>query len=198
MHCRCVGWGYFSMRLSTLIVSGIALMAALSAGAQTTPAVPSTLASASDLDRSLSSTGGIEVLSDTRGVDFKDYLHQVHQITDSQWEPLIPAEVNPPILLSGVVSVRFKILANGQLKDKSVTLDKRSGHVSLDRAAWDAVTQAVYPPLPTEFKGPYLDLRLYFSYNGAKTIGPVASPQASGNAPVSAPPPASATQSRIQ
>jgi len=30
---------------------------------------------------------------------------------------LIPAEVNPPILLSGVVSVRFKILANGQLKD---------------------------------------------------------------------------------
>ena len=168
----CVERGHFSMRLSALLFSGLVFMVAFRTGAQTAPAaaaIPSTLAATSDLDRSLTSTGGIEVLSDTRGVDFKAYLHQIHQITESQWEPLIPAEVNPPILLSGVVSVRFKILANGQLKDKSVTLDERSGHVSLDRAAWDAVTHAVYPPLPPEFKGPYLDLRLFFSYNLDKT-----------------------------
>jgi hypothetical protein len=46
-----------------------------------------------------------------------------------------------------------------------MVLEGRSGDPALDRAAWGAIATAVYPPLPAEFKGPYLEVRLKFRYN---------------------------------
>jgi TonB family protein len=108
-------------------------------------------------------TGGVQVLSDTHGVDFTSWLTRWHFITERTWDPLIPDEVNPPILKSGIVAVRFKVLPNGQVVD--MQLDGRSGDTGLDRAAWGAITGSSYPPLPREFHGPYLELRAYFLYN---------------------------------
>ncbi len=108
-------------------------------------------------------TGGIEVLSDTQGVDFNNWLQRWHYITQMTWDPLIPDEVNPPILKQGVVAVHFKVLPNGQVID--MQLDGRSGDTGLDRAAWGAITGSSYPALPREFHGPYLELRAYFLYN---------------------------------
>jgi len=106
---------------------------------------------------------GFEVLSDTQGVDFSSWLARWHYITQMTWDPLIPDEVNAPILKSGIVAVRFKVLPNGQVTD--MQLDGRSGDTGLDRAAWGAITGSSYPPLPREFHGPYLELRAYFLYN---------------------------------
>ena len=106
---------------------------------------------------------GYEVLSDTQGVDFSAWLARWHYITQSTWDPLIPDEVNPPILKSGVVAVHFKVLPNGQVVD--MQLDGRSGDSGLDRAAWGAISGSSYPALPHEFHGPYLELRAYFLYN---------------------------------
>jgi TonB family protein len=108
-------------------------------------------------------TGGIEVLSDTQGVDFNSWLQRWHYITQMTWDPLIPDEVNPPILKQGIVAVRFKVLPSGQVIE--MQLDGRSGDTGLDRAAWGAITGSSYPPLPREFHGPYLELRAYFLYN---------------------------------
>ena len=108
-------------------------------------------------------SGGVQVLSDTQGVDFSSWLARWHYITEHTWDPLIPDEVNPPILKSGVVVIRFKVLPNGQVVD--MTLDGRSGDTGLDRAAWGAITGSNYPALPREFHGPYLELRAYFLYN---------------------------------
>ena len=108
-------------------------------------------------------TGGVEVLSDTQGVDFTDWLARWHYITQMTWDPLIPDEVNPPILKSGVVVIHFKVLPNGQVTD--MQLDGRSGDTGLDRAAWGAISGSSYPNLPREFHGPYLELRAYFLYN---------------------------------
>jgi TonB family protein len=108
-------------------------------------------------------TGGVQVLSDTQGVDFSQWLARWHYITQMTWDPLIPDEVNPPILKSGVVAVRFKVLPNGQVTD--MQLDGRSGDTGLDRAAWGAITGSSYPALPRDFHGPYLELRAYFLYN---------------------------------
>ena len=110
-------------------------------------------------------TGGIEVLSDTQGVDFNSWLQRWHHETERNWDPLIPDEVNPPILKSGMVAIRFKVLPNGRLMDGSMVLEGRSGDVALDRAAWGALTGSNYPPLPRDFHGPYLELRAYFLYN---------------------------------
>ena len=117
----------------------------------------------SGLARHPGAGSGFEVLSDTQGVDFSSWLARWHYITQMTWDPLIPDEVNPPILKSGIVAVRFKVLPNGQVTD--MQLDGRSGDTGLDRAAWGAITGSSYPPLPREFHGPYLELRAYFLYN---------------------------------
>ena len=110
-------------------------------------------------------TGGIEVLSDTQGVDFNGWLQRWHRETERTWDPLIPDEVNPPILKAGTVAIRFRVLPNGRLMDGSMVLEGRSGDVALDRATWGALTGSNYPPLPRDFHGPYLELRAYFLYN---------------------------------
>ena len=110
-------------------------------------------------------SGGVEVLSPTEGVDFSAWLQRWHWETEHTWDPLIPDEVNPPILKSGMVAIRFKVLPNGRLMDGSVVLEGRSGDTALDRAAWGALVGSNYPPLPREFHGPYLELRAYFLYN---------------------------------
>jgi TonB family protein len=110
-------------------------------------------------------TGGIQVLSDTQGVDFSSWLARWHYITQMTWDPLIPDEVNPPILKSGEVAISFKVLPNGQVMDRSMKLDGSSGDPGLDRAAWGAIQGSSYPALPRDFHGPYLELRAYFLYN---------------------------------
>jgi outer membrane biosynthesis protein TonB len=109
--------------------------------------------------------GGVEILSDTQGVDFKSWIQHWHRETLHTWDPLIPDEVNPPILKSGQLMIRFKVLPSGRLMDGSLILETRSGDVALDRAAWGALTGSNYPPLPRDFHGPYLELRAWFLYN---------------------------------
>jgi outer membrane biosynthesis protein TonB len=109
--------------------------------------------------------GGVEVLSDTEGVDFSAWLQRWHFETQRTWDPLIPDEVNPPILKKGEVMIRFKVLPNGRIMEGSTQLEGRSGDSALDRAAWGALQGSNYPPLPREFHGPYLELRALFMYN---------------------------------
>ncbi len=109
--------------------------------------------------------GGVQVLSDTQGVDFSNWLQRWHWETEHTWDPLIPDEVNPPINKSGQLVIRFKVLPNGRIMDGSMRLEGSSGDVALDRAAWGALTGSNYAPLPHDFHGPYLELRAWFLYN---------------------------------
>jgi len=109
--------------------------------------------------------GGVQVLSDTQGIDFSSWLLRWHRETERTWDPLIPDEVNPPILKKGAVVIRFKVLPNGRLMEGSMVLEGRSGDTGLDRAAWGALTGSNYAPLPKDFHGPYLELRAIFLYN---------------------------------
>jgi outer membrane biosynthesis protein TonB len=109
--------------------------------------------------------GGVQVLSDTEGVDFNPWLRRWYFETEHTWDPLIPDEVNPPILKQGQCQIRFKVLPNGRIMEGSMVLEGRSGDTALDRAAWGALTGSNYPPLPREFHGPYLELRAIFMYN---------------------------------
>ena len=109
----------------------------------------------SGLRRHPGAGGGVEVLSDTQGVDFRAWLERWHHETENTWDPLIPDEVNPPINKQGIVVISFKVLPNGRLMEGSLRLEGRSGDSALDRAAWGALTGSNYPPLPRDFHGPY-------------------------------------------
>ena len=108
--------------------------------------------------------GGMEILSDTMGVDFGPYMARLKYLIEHTWWPLIPEEAMPPLSKKGVTLIRFKIGPDGTLEE--MTLDGRSGTVSLDRAAWGAIKGSQpLPPLPKTFKGPFLEIRGGFLYN---------------------------------
>jgi TonB family protein len=108
--------------------------------------------------------GAVDVLSDTMGVDFGPYIHRVIFDTERSWWPIIPESARPPLLKQGKVGIRFRILPDGSVKQ--MILEFPSGDVALDHAAWGGITGASpYPPLPKQFKGPFLELRFYFLYN---------------------------------
>ncbi len=109
-------------------------------------------------------TGAPDILSDTLGVDFGPYIQRVIYDTKRAWYPIIPEVAQPPISKQGRTLIRFKILPDGSVTD--MHLDSPAGTVSLDRAAWAGIVSAApFPPLPKNFKGPFLELRFYFLYN---------------------------------
>jgi hypothetical protein len=110
--------------------------------------------------------GPIEVLSDTQSVDFGPYFQRVLHDVQRSWYGLIPESARAPIMRKGRVSIELAIQKDGHLKGMSMPAGGSSGDVSLDRAAWGAiVASAPFPPLPTQFTGDHLALRMHFYYN---------------------------------
>ncbi len=108
--------------------------------------------------------GPFDILSDTQGVDFGPYLSRVLQSIKGNWYTLIPEEARPPLLKHGKVAIRFLITPNGKVAGMFV--EAPSGDVPLDRAAYGGITASdPFSPLPHEFHGPYLALRITFFYN---------------------------------
>jgi TonB family protein len=99
------------------------------------------------------------------GVEFQPYVDRLQRITNASWKPLIPKEADAPVRKKGVVEVCFTLLPSGQVEPKSMILVGRSGDDALDRAAWGAIQNSVYPPMPKEFKGPDAVILLHFAYN---------------------------------
>src|SRR5229473_4107763 len=99
--------------------------------------------------------GALEILSDTQGVDFGPYLQRILQEVKANWDRLIPESAE---MTKGKLSIEFAITKDGQVA--GMKLVATSGDPPLDRAAWCGITASnPFPPLPTDFKGPYLALR---------------------------------------
>lgn len=107
---------------------------------------------------------GVDVLSDTMGVDFDPYLKKILREIYNTWIPLIPEEARPPLNKQGVTQIRFTILPDGRIG--AMHLDGSTQDQALDRAAWGSITGVgQFPPLPKEFHGPNLELRIHYLVN---------------------------------
>jgi TonB family protein len=108
--------------------------------------------------------GPVEVLTDTMGVDFGPYLQRVLHDVRMNWYNLVPEQARAPLMMKGKVVIEFAILEHGNVA--GMRLVSPSGNVALDRGAWGGITASnPFPPLPSEFSGPFLGLRLPFFYN---------------------------------
>jgi TonB family protein len=108
--------------------------------------------------------GNLEVLSDTQGVDFGPYLQRILQVVRENWYHAIPESAE---MKKGKLQIEFAITKDGKVADMRLTAS--SGDVALDRAAWAGISGSnPFPPLPTNFTGPYLALRFRFFYNPDK------------------------------
>jgi TonB family protein len=106
----------------------------------------------------------LEVLSDTMGVDFGPYLQRVLHDVRQNWYNLIPEVARAPLMKKGKVSLEFAITKDGKVAGLQYV--SSSGDVALDRAAYGGITASdPFPPLPSEFRGKYLELRFNFFYN---------------------------------
>jgi TonB family protein len=106
----------------------------------------------------------MEVTTDTQGVDFGPYLQEVLKNIKRNWYSIIPESAGYPLFKKGKVSIEFAIGKDGKIE--GLRYDIGSGDLALDRAAYGGITASnPFPPLPHEFKGPYLGLRMTFSYN---------------------------------
>ena len=108
--------------------------------------------------------GPFDILSDTQGVDFGPYLSRALQSIKANWYTLIPEEARPPLLKHGKVAIRFLITSNGTVA--GMFIEAPSGDIPLDRAAFGGIKASdPFSPLPHQFHGPYLALRITFFYN---------------------------------
>jgi TonB family protein len=111
--------------------------------------------------------GGMEILSDTLGVDFGPYLKRLKVTVEDHWFPLIPEDALPPMMKKGRVIIEFAIMKDGSIQ--GLTVVSSSGDTALDRAAYGALQNAVpLPRLPADFTGPFLRIRAAFYYNPDK------------------------------
>ena len=107
---------------------------------------------------------GVEVLSDTMNVNFGPYLTKILREIKSTWLPLIPEEARPPLNKQGETLIRFTILPDGRIGGMS--LDDSTHDDAINRSAWGSITGVgQFPPLPNEFHGPNLELRIHYLVN---------------------------------
>jgi TonB family protein len=105
-----------------------------------------------------------EILTDTMGVDFGPYITRILHNIRENWIASLPESAFPPIWKQGKTSIEFTILKNGQVT--GMVWHSGSGDVALDRAAWAGIIKSnPLPPLPREFPGPNLGLRITFFCN---------------------------------
>jgi TonB family protein len=105
------------------------------------------------------------VLSDTKGVNFGPYLQRLRDIIQQNWFHLIPKSEEQK---KGRLAIEFSITNEGKVKD--LRLVATSGDQDLDRPAYGSIVASnPFPPLPPEFTGPCLTLRLGFYYNPDKS-----------------------------
>ena len=117
-------------------------------------------------DPSLPST--LQVLSDTGGADLNKYLQTVLNDVRRNWYAVIPSEARGPQGKEGKVSIDFRILPDGRIEE--IKYSAGSGDDALSRAAYHGVTASnPFPPLSSDFKGPYLALRFNVFYNPPKS-----------------------------
>ena len=109
--------------------------------------------------------GPWEILSDTQGVDFGPYLQRILQVVRQNWYIGIPESAQ--MGKKGKLAIEFAITKDGKVADMRLVLS--SGDTALDRPAWASITLSdPFPPLPSEFRGPFLALRFRYYYNPDK------------------------------
>jgi outer membrane biosynthesis protein TonB len=107
---------------------------------------------------------GVDILSDTMGVDFNPYLQKIIREIYYTWLPLIPEEARPPLNKQGETQIRFTILPDGTIG--GMTLESSSHDDAINKSSWGSITGVgQFPPLPKEFHGPNLELRIHYLVN---------------------------------
>jgi len=112
------------------------------------------------LGRPGGSTQGVGALTlNAADFPFAWYLRQVQSKISKEWDAQARDGVQP--------QVTFEIRRDGKIS--GLLVEKSSGNALYDQAALRAITDATpFPPLPDDYKEPFLRVHLGFSYSGTR------------------------------
>jgi len=109
-------------------------------------------------------TGNVTILTPTEGVDFQSYINRLLAKLKQNWLTVMPESFY--LGDKGIVAISFRINRDGSFPAERLSLDRTSGKEPLDTAAASAIrATSPFEPLPPQFKGPFIDLRIGFYYN---------------------------------
>lgn len=101
------------------------------------------------------------LLSDPQGVDFRNWLAQVHLIVERNWKAVIPDVAMRG--RTGQSVLQFAVRVDGRIS--KLVIAGPSGADPLDRAAVAGLSASdPLPPLPAGFRGPEVRLQMTFTY----------------------------------
>ena len=104
------------------------------------------------------------MLTPDEGVDFNSYLQRVYVTVKRNWFSVMPGSVE--LGEKGIVYLTFRINRDGSVPSDEPVIERNSGKEPLDRAAFSSVRASnPFEPLPSQFKGPYIELRYRYYYN---------------------------------
>ena len=102
----------------------------------------------------------VEILTPTQGVDFSLYIRKMARNLKKNWLAVMPKAAYTGA--QGRTSVQFQVQRDGKIEN--ITLKATAGNDELDQAALNAIRHSnPLDPLPTEFKGSYIELRYSFA-----------------------------------
>jgi TonB family protein len=106
----------------------------------------------------------VSILTPTEGVNFDSYITRMLAIIKRNWYAVMPESAYMGD--KGMVNITFQINQDGSVQLPDPILERTSGKPPLDNAAMSAIKSSnPFDPLPSEFKGPYIRLRIIFLYN---------------------------------
>lgn len=107
---------------------------------------------------------GIQLITDTKGLDFSSYLHGIYMSVSDKWHAVMPPSVKSG--LQGKNTVQFRVLADGTVPEDFLKLTFSSEKKDLDAASLQAIRSAApFSHLPQKYSGPFIVLRFTFYYN---------------------------------
>ena len=111
---------------------------------------------------------GVAILSDTEGVDFGPYVSGLVADLQHNWKWAKPEWMDTRKL---VVFISFQVQPGGSIWASDPIVERTSGEKTFDDAAIDAIHASnPFEPLPPEFHGAYLELRVGFFRRDKETI----------------------------
>lgn len=130
-----------------------------------------TLQSAGSLPKGVTAACGIEMLTNTQGVDFNPYIRDVYLSVKKSWYAGMPPSVVKG--QQGVNALEFRILQDGNIPKDFPKITSSSGKNDLDAASVQAIRGAApFAHLPDKFSQPFVTLRFTFYYNVPIPPGP--------------------------
>jgi TonB family protein len=103
------------------------------------------------------------LLTDTGGVNFGPYMHNLFAKVQLKWHAAIPS-FDYARYAKGQVSIECAVHRDGSVTEMKLT--ESSGDDAMDKAAWTGlVSSSPFAPLPPDFKEDKIRVRLRFHYN---------------------------------